>query len=57
MITNLIMDVTNSLSIFEFQGCLFGTIRSLESFENENPMQRNLSSNKEVLYLGWNEHH
>ena len=33
MITNLIMDVTNSLSISEFQGCLFGTTESLESFE------------------------
>ena len=38
MITNLVMDVTNSLSVFEFQGCLFGTIKSLESFEYEIPV-------------------
>ena len=30
MIRNLILDVTNSLSIFEFQDCSFGTIESLE---------------------------
>ena len=30
IITNLIVDLTNCLPIFEFQGCLFGTIESLD---------------------------
>ena len=42
MITNLIVDVTNSLSIFQFQGCLSGT---MESSDHEIPMFRNLNSN------------
>ena len=35
MITNLIMDLTNSLSIPGFRGCLFRTTELLESFEYE----------------------
>ena len=30
MIRNLVMDVKNSLSTFEIQGCLFGTIELLD---------------------------
>ena len=45
MITNLIMDGTNCVPIFEIQGCLFETIKSLKTFKNEIPMHRNFSSN------------
>ena len=40
------MDVTKSLSIFEFESCccLFLTIEFLESFEYEIPMYESLSS-------------
>ena len=31
--------------LFEFHGCLFGTIESLESFKYEIPMYQNLSYN------------
>ena len=31
------MDVTNSLLIFKFQGCLFETSESFESFKYETP--------------------
>ena len=41
---NLIMDVTNSLCIFEFQCCLFGKIESFKFFLNKIPMHQNFSS-------------
>ena len=44
MMANLIMDVTNSLSIFEFQGCLFEKIESFKFFLNKIPMHQNFSS-------------
>ena len=38
MVTSLIMDVTNSPSIFESESCLFFTIELPESFEYEISM-------------------
>ena len=35
MITNLIMNVADSLSILEFKDCSVGIIESLETFEYE----------------------
>ena len=48
MITNFIIDITNSLFLnlnLTFQFYLFRIIESLESFEHEIPMYQNLSSN------------
>ena len=44
MITSLILEVTNSLSIFEFQGLFIWNNQIVGSFEYEIPIYRNLSS-------------
>ena len=44
IMTNLIMDVKNRLSVSEYKSCLFLAIRLLESFKYEIHMYKNLSS-------------
>ena len=45
MITTLIMDEMNSVSIFEFKSFSFVTLESLESINYEFLMYQNMSSN------------
>ena len=40
MIKDLILDVANSRSIFDIQGCLFGTIESLDLWNMKFPCTR-----------------
>ena len=50
-VKKLIMNVTNSLSIFESESCLILTIELLESFEYEILMYQNISLTKYLVRL------
>ena len=56
MITHLVTDVTNSLSILEFQDFLFWNNRSILSFEYEIRMYQILSSKMPVMLQNGQTH-